>query len=341
METPLLVKFTKTALCQPHVRLENGNVLFRAALLQKGMPDKKVHLLGRNESDFITFASIPAADHEAIAQFVETLPNLYLFGHDAYEPFQCHEGLQVYRVWAKRVEEGAGIVLRKPILSKVCPDRIPNDITGHLNRSEVKIKKGELVNYATARQLIKDRIQIPFQITSNNGTIARCHIVSFIERNPGALFIRKQLFSGRGEPRGFAQKKKKISVPTANDTLPFLALEDTECEWGDKIDMIASPSDISAQEAICSLPDDCFAICREKDYFLFGSTESHAIRVFDADYIILTPILSEKTLPTPFTRKNAERVLARLQNFLSESPWKLVPYSEIKADLLGAILAST
>jgi hypothetical protein len=329
------------ALCRAHVKLEEGNVVFRAALHDKSMPHKAIHSLGTKESDFSTLATIPTHDHEAIARYVEDLADRYLFSFDVYEPYKYLEPLAAYRLWSKRIEEATGIVLRQPCLSALCAHKIPRDFTGRLHQSSVKVKEGDIFNLQTACQLVADEIHIPVQIVTSSKSILQCDILRIHDKNKGVLIIRQFLFSRCGEPRSYAGKNQVIHVPTANAIKPFLALDSSECEWGDRIEMVLFADEMSIPDAISGIPDNCFAICCGDNAYLFGDYERHAINEFDPEYIVTHPFCPSVYLPTPFPGETTESILARFQKFLPEFVCRPVPYSQIQTALLGAALAAT
>ena len=340
-----------TGLFEARVESENETVLFKAGKVvfttEDGEPQQPTPVIG---------GPFSVNEPEKIAQFAELLAERYLMNF--FEPFQNLDGLKAYRLWSKRVENATGVILRQPRLSMVCRSGIPRNITGHKTR--LNIKEGETFNYETACQLINEKF-VPFvQITSNHRIIALeessdkepvqpvlpssdhgiktcAYLRSFDNKKPAGIYLLIPRYADHGFRNGVDHAT--IQVPTAADSHPFLALEDTQCEWGEQIEMHTFDLWVPLVEAICSVPDSHFAIHNEGERYMFGQAMCHNVRKFDPAAIISEHVAGID-LPTLFSPENAERILARLRKLIPESPWNLVPYPEIKADLLGAAFAS-
>ena len=111
------------------VRLENGMVHFYN--FYDRLPDanllrqKKYRFRQNAKSEWLE--SIPAADHEKIAKFVEFLA-LSSYGRNFSKTVGPPE---VYRIWAGCVKNATGIILRKPRLSEIYGLGVPLNITGN------------------------------------------------------------------------------------------------------------------------------------------------------------------------------------------------------------------
>lgn len=340
-----------TGLHDAHVEMQNETVLFKFSTVTHTTlteipppPTPVVH------------GPFPVSEPEKIAQFVEMLAERYLM--DLFEPFQNLDGLKAYRLWSKRVENATGIILRQPRLSMVCRFGIPRNISGHTTR--IDIKEGQPFNYETACQLINEKHSAFVQITSKHriitveescdgelaqlvslssdpGIKTRGYLRYFDTKKPGYMTLLMPLHADHGFQRRL--ERATIQVPTAGDAHPFLALESTQCEWGERIETHTFDLWTPLPEAICSVPDTYFAIHRDAEDFMFGQAMCHNVRKFNPAAIVSEHVAGID-LPTLFSPENAESILARLQKFIPECPWNLVPYPEIKADLLGAAFAA-
>jgi hypothetical protein len=320
--------FQQTALHNARVELQNETVFFKAETQSQHEEEPTPSILG---SFFVT-------EQEEIAQFVETLARRCVLPCDLYEPFQHFVGLHGYRLWAKRVENATGIMLRSPRLSYVCDFGIPRDITGHEFHSDTKIKAGQTFDYETACRLIKDKITTPVQVTSKSGIKSSGYLRFFDNKKPGSVVLQKFIYSKSGKPAML--KFRKINVRTAADVKPFLALEDTECEWGEQINIHRFDACIPFFEAICSVPDTYFAVHRNGEYYLCGESEEHQVVEFDPAWFVDRHRVKHTIFPALFSPENAEPMLARLRKYLPECEWNLVPSAEIKAALLGVSFAT-
>jgi hypothetical protein len=321
----------KAALCHAHAKLENGNVLFRAALHQMNMPEETIHTFGENPADFTTFGTLPVADTDAISLFVEKLAQRYSPTLPVHEPFTHLSPFYAYRLWSDRVQAAAGIVLNPPRLSRVLPWGVPINITGNFTPP---VKKGQPFVYGEIADLLENAgFCLPAQFSCKELT-TKGYINDVLGEPPSYRFTT---YGTRGEPvvlcvpvqkdakktNWFAAAFARRSLVQNGDifTIPDEYYGSTQ--WGETIDILPYPpyARLDKLDYLFCLPDDAFAIRDGSGHFLCGHHNFHFLRKLgNIDFCGRDDLY---IAPTLFTAENAIRIQSRLQRFLPECTWQI------------------
>ena len=277
-----------------------SSVVFRVASRDSNCFPAPGKNFGKGEDDFSDYAPVPEGDIAGLVEKVESLARGY-DGRCITERGKFYNGPAAYKLWATRIKRGTGIVIPKLKNSAVFYDGMPPDISGKKTFQFAPIPKGATLTIAQIVTLVEGGVR--FEV--------RCKG----RFNPTPFRIRLG-FMSCWELYYYRRRSRKCGyrVPQDGTFTTLAALAPETCPFGAMIPAISDMKTV----------DEVLASRREEAFVLVSSDER--LVAGDAPYHELTSIARMgrgDKVPSVYGRGDAEKMLARLNQFASNLQWSI------------------
>jgi len=277
-----------------------SSVVFRVASRDSNCFPAPGKNYGKGEGDFSDYAPVPEGDIAGLVEKVESLARGY-DGRCITERGKFYNGPAAYKLWATRIKRGTGVVIPKLANSAVFYDGMPPDISGKKTFQFSPVPKGATLTIAQAAALIEGGVRFEAMCKS--------------PFNPEPFRVRLGFVSG-GELYYYRRGSHKYgrSVPRDSTFTTLAALAPEACAFGAMIPAISDMKTVD--EVIASRREDVFVLISSDERLVSGEAPYHEL-------ISIARMGIFDKVPSVYGRADAEKMLARLNQFASNLQWSI------------------